>query len=169
MLETDNPMNISGLSVFSGGPEAMPSLTISVFSGYDKAISIDMAMQVHYHCRIQFLSWESRMAATLEVESTLTDRYQTTVPESVRRALKLSKRDKIHYTIRSDGEVVLSRAAFTEGDDPVIGQFLGFLARDIAAHPEKIQAVGAGLVQQIQWLLGGIDVDLDTPLSADDE
>ena len=29
------------------------------------------------------------MAATLEVESTLTDRYQTTVPETVRRALKL--------------------------------------------------------------------------------
>ncbi|MEO6022286.1 MAG: regulator, partial [Burkholderiales bacterium] len=25
------------------------------------------------------------MAATLEVESTLTDRYQTTVPETVRR------------------------------------------------------------------------------------
>ena len=35
------------------------------------------------------------MAATLEVESTLTDRYQTTVPETVRRALQLGKRDKI--------------------------------------------------------------------------
>ena len=49
------------------------------------------------------------MAATLEVESTLTDRYQTTVPETVRRALRLRKRDKIHYTIRPGGEVVLSR------------------------------------------------------------
>lgn len=29
------------------------------------------------------------MAVTLEAESTLTDRYQTTVPESVRRALRL--------------------------------------------------------------------------------
>jgi len=46
------------------------------------------------------------MAATLDVESTLTDRYQTTVPETVRRALKLGKRDKIHYTIRPGGEVV---------------------------------------------------------------
>lgn len=36
------------------------------------------------------------MPATLEVESTLTDRYQTTVPETVRRALQLHKRDKIH-------------------------------------------------------------------------
>ena len=38
------------------------------------------------------------MPATLEAESTLTDRYQTTVPETVRRALRLGKRDKIHYT-----------------------------------------------------------------------
>jgi len=56
------------------------------------------------------------MAATLEVESTLTDRYQTTVPETVRRALKLGKRDKIHYAIRPSGEVVLTRADVS-GDD----------------------------------------------------
>jgi bifunctional DNA-binding transcriptional regulator/antitoxin component of YhaV-PrlF toxin-antitoxin module len=40
------------------------------------------------------------MPATLEAESTLTDRYQTTVPETVRRALRLGKRDKMRYTIR---------------------------------------------------------------------
>jgi len=33
------------------------------------------------------------MVGTLEVESTLTDRYQTTVPETVRRALKLGIRN----------------------------------------------------------------------------
>ena len=49
------------------------------------------------------------MATTLEAESTLTDRYQTTVPKTVRRALRLGKRDKIHYTIRPSGEVVLTR------------------------------------------------------------
>ena len=49
---------------------------------------------------------ERNMPATLEVESTLTDRYQTTVPETVRRALQLSKRDKIHYTIRAGGEEI---------------------------------------------------------------
>jgi antitoxin PrlF len=109
------------------------------------------------------------MAATLEVESTLTDRYQTTVPETVRRALKLGKRDKIHYTIRPDGEVVLTRAASAEGDDPVLGQFLGFLVRDIAKHPERLQAVDGGFLQRIQSLVGGIEVDFDTPLSEDDE
>ena len=108
------------------------------------------------------------MVASLELESTLTDRYQTTVPETVRRTLKLRKRDKIHYTIR-DGEVVLTRAGVTEGDDPVLGQFLGFLARDIASHPERLQAIDSGFVKRIQSLVGGVKVDLDEALSVDDE
>ncbi|MCS6915924.1 MAG: type II toxin-antitoxin system PrlF family antitoxin [Myxococcota bacterium] len=109
------------------------------------------------------------MPATLQVESTLTDRYQTTVPETVRRALRLGKRDKIHYTIRPDGEVVLTRAVADENNDPALAPFLGFLARDLAKHPERLQAVDAGLAQRIQALVGDVEVDLDAPLSADDE
>jgi antitoxin PrlF len=109
------------------------------------------------------------MAATLQVESTLTDRYQTTVPETVRRALRLGKRDKIHYEIRPDGEVVLTRAVAGEGNDPALAPFLGFLARDLADHPERLQAVDAALAQRIQALVGGAAVDLDAPLPADDE
>jgi len=111
---------------------------------------------------------ENDMSATLEVESTLTERYQTTVPETVRRALQLGKRDKIHYTVRPNGEVVLTRAEASDGHDPLIGQFLGFLARDMANHPERLQAIDAGLAQRLQSLTGGIKVDLDAPLSADD-
>lgn len=109
------------------------------------------------------------MSVTLEVESTLTDRYQTTVPEIVRRALRLGKRDKLHYTIRPNGEVVLIRAEVSEGDDPVLGSFLSFLARDIANHPERLQAVDVGLVQRLQSLVGHVEIDLDAALSADDE
>jgi antitoxin PrlF len=109
------------------------------------------------------------MPITLEVESTLTDRYQTTVPETVRRALRLGKRDKIHYTIRPGGEVVLTRAEASGDDDPILDQFLSFLASDIANHPERLEAIDAGLVQHLQSLTGGIDVDLDIALSADDE
>jgi len=109
------------------------------------------------------------MAIPLEVESTLTDRYQTTVPEMVRRALRLGKRDKIHYTIRPNGEVLLTRAATAEGDDPVLGPFLDFLARDLANHPERLRAVDAGLVQRLQSLVSGLEVDLDAALPADDE
>ncbi len=109
------------------------------------------------------------MPATLEVESTLTDRYQTTVPEMVRRSLRLGKRDKVHYSIRPNGEVVLSRAEVSETDDPVLGQFLGFLSRDMAEHPNRLQALDASFVQRLQSLTLDIEVDLEAPLSADDE
>ena len=109
------------------------------------------------------------MSATLEVESTLTDRYQTTVPETVRRALRLRKRDKIHYVIRPSGEVVLTRASDAEDDDPVLGQFLGFLAQDIATYPERLQYVSSRLVQRVQSLVSEVSVDLDAPLSENDE
>ena len=109
------------------------------------------------------------MAAMLEVESTLTDRYQTTIPETVRRALRLGKRDKIHYLIRADGEVVLKRATAAEESDPVLGEFLGFLARDIADHPERVEVMDSSLVQRIRSLVADVELDLDAPLSADDE
>lgn len=109
------------------------------------------------------------MASPLEVESRLTDRYQTTVPETIRRALHLAKRDKLHYTIRSSGEVVLSRAQAPEEEDPVLGRFLSFLAKDMDSHPARLQAVDRSLLSRVQNLVGDIKVDLDEPLSADDE
>ena len=108
------------------------------------------------------------MPTALEAESTLTDRYQTTVPETVRRALRLGKRDKIHYAIQSTGEVVLTRAADAEAH-PVIGQFLDFLARDIAAHSERLQRIDMGLVQRGRELTAGVKFDMDAPLSPEDE
>lgn len=90
-------------------------------------------------------------------------------PYLARRRLRLGKRDKVHYSIRPNGEVVLSRAEVSENDDPVLGQFLSFLSRDMAEHPERLQALDAGFVQRLQSLTTGIEVDLDEPLSADDE
>ena len=75
------------------------------------------------------------MAHTLKLESTLTDRYQTTVPNAVRHTLKLGKRDKIRYLIQPDGGVMLARESDETGDDPVLGQFLNFLASDMATTP----------------------------------
>jgi antitoxin PrlF len=109
------------------------------------------------------------MSATLEAESTLTDRYQTTVPETVRRALRLKKRDKIQYIIRPGGEVVLMRATEVDHDDPVLNQFLDFLAHDIAANPERLQAIDDSLAHRLKSLVGSIDVDLNAPLSENDE
>lgn len=108
------------------------------------------------------------MLGTRDLESTLTDRYQTTVPEGVRNALKLSKRDKIHYSIRPSGEVVLTKATGS-AEDPVLGKFLNFLAKDIAQHPGHLQAVNIGFVERIRSLVDGVESDLDEPLSDDDE
>jgi antitoxin PrlF len=110
------------------------------------------------------------MPAILEVESTLTDRYQTTVPETVRRALGLHKRDKIHYRIRADGKVVLSRAEPAEDDDPALDAFLAFLAQDITAHPERLQPLDSKLLAAVRKATAKAgEIDFDAPLSADDE
>jgi len=108
------------------------------------------------------------MHSTLQFESTLTDRYQTTVPETVRHVLRLGKRDKIHYVIQPDGAVLMTRSAPSE-DDPVVGNFLEFLAQDMKKHPDQIQMIDAGLADRIRSLVGHIEVDLDAPLSADNE
>ncbi len=56
-----------------------------------------------------------------------------------------------------------------EADDAVLGAFLGFLAAGITRHPERLQVLDASLVTRIQSLTGGVEVDLDAPLSANDE
>ena len=104
------------------------------------------------------------MSHILEIESTLTDRYQTTIPETVRRALQLSKRDRLTYRIQADGSVLLTRAAAVGESDPAIGQFLHFLANDIAARPEAIRGIDRALQARLQALVGTIEVDLDAPL-----
>ena len=109
------------------------------------------------------------MPAVLELESTLTDRYQTTVPESVRRALHLRKRDKIHYKIQPDGAVLISRSQVSEDADPVVGAFLNFLAQDMQAHSERLQTLSSGLEAMLRGLVRDVDVNMDSPLCADDE
>jgi len=109
------------------------------------------------------------MSTAIEDDSTLTDRYQTTVPKSVRLALKLKKRDKVHYTIRANGEVVLTRADDDSHQDPAISHFLNFLERDLQAHPENIRAVTASTFSDAQRLTQGIDVDLDERLPEDED
>jgi antitoxin PrlF len=56
-----------------------------------------------------------------------------------------------------------------ENEDATRGQFLDFLARDIANHPERLQAIDANVVQRLRSLTRGVEVDLATPLSADGE
>jgi len=104
----------------------------------------------------------------LITESTLTDRYQTTVPDAVRKALHLNKREKIRYTIQPDGNVVLSRVD-KEESDPALSSFLTFLANDIQDNPQRLKAATPELANRIQSLVGDLDVDLDAPLDDEDD
>lgn len=104
----------------------------------------------------------------IQAESTLTDRYQTTIPDSVRKALGLSKRDKIHYSIQPNGQVIMSKANQPE-DDPVLGQFLDFIVEDIRNNPQHIQAISSAQVNRVQSLVADVEFDLDAPLSEEDE
>lgn len=101
-------------------------------------------------------------------ESTLTDRYQTTIPEPIRKALGLNKRDKICYTLQSDGQVVISRTDTTE-NDPILGEFLNFLAQDIKNNPQHLETLSSDLVNRVQSLVSDVDLDLDKPLLDEDE
>jgi len=99
-----------------------------------------------------------------DIESTLTDRYQTTVPGPVRRALRLGKRDRIRYLVEGGGRVVITRGAAPEAEDPALEAFLRFLARDIAGRPERIRALGRRSAARIRALVKGVKVDLEAPL-----
>jgi antitoxin PrlF len=106
----------------------------------------------------------------IEAESSLTDRYQTTVPETVRRALKLGKRDKIHYKVKPTGEVVMERAAAADDEeDPAFGPFLNLLARDIEKRPDMLRSFSPEFVQRVQALTKDVQIDLEAALSSDDE
>ena len=109
------------------------------------------------------------MSAQLEAESALTDRYQTTVPEMVRRALRLGKRDRIRYALSADGAVVLTKVEAEDVSDPALFGLLDLLARDMAQRPERITTPDPRLLKRMDDLVAGVEVDLSEPLSDADE
>ncbi|WP_150759098.1 type II toxin-antitoxin system PrlF family antitoxin [Pseudomonas fluorescens] len=50
-----------------------------------------------------------------------------------------------------------------------VSRTLELLAADMNAHPELIQPIDTRLVARILSLVGQVDVDLNSPLSAEDE
>jgi len=62
------------------------------------------------------------------IKSKITSKAQTTIPQSVRAALRLKEGDEIAYAIE-DGRVILTRVEPERGDDP----FATFIEWDSAA------------------------------------
>lgn len=109
------------------------------------------------------------MAILLNDQSTLTARYQTTIPASIRRRLNLQAKDRIHYQVRDNGEVVLLRAEHEIEKDPVISQFLDFLEADMQQQPHQLQALSEESFAEAQRLTASLEVDLNEVLPEDDE
>jgi antitoxin PrlF len=53
--------------------------------------------------------------------------------------------------------------------DRELGEFLKLLEDEIQSHPEKLIALDSTLLAHLDSLIGGLDVDINSPLSADDE
>lgn len=108
------------------------------------------------------------MTLSLYSDSKLTNRYQTTIPHMVRKVLRLEKNDKIRYAVQTDGSVMIFRISQAEAD-PALANFLTFLANDISQNPQNISAIGSDLLNRIQSLVSDVEINLDIPLSDEDE
>jgi antitoxin PrlF len=95
-------------------------------------------------------------------ESTLTDRYQTTIPEVVRKALGLGKRDKLEFLLDETGAVRLKKSQdLEEHEDPTLMAFLDLLAKDIDENPQNLRELDDSFWQAIDKLTEGVEVDMD--------
>ena len=74
------------------------------------------------------------------------------MPDAVRKALHLDKRDRLRYTVLADGVVQISRLDAIDDVDPTISGFLNFLANDMTAQPQHVQPMTSALLRQIQQL-----------------
>jgi antitoxin PrlF len=100
-----------------------------------------------------------------KLTSTLTDRYQTTIPREIRSFLNLDKGAQIQYLIDPSGKVYLQNESTNElNEDPVLYSFLEFMEQDMRESPKRIQPLAAELMQKVQHLIKELDVDLDQPI-----
>jgi antitoxin PrlF len=102
---------------------------------------------------------------TFEEISTITSKGQTTVPKSVRQALGLSEGDQIVFRVDDVGVTI--RRADKARDDPAIAAFLAFLAKDIEAHPERLQTLSPNMADWMARLTDGMTFDPDDPIESD--
>lgn len=100
----------------------------------------------------------------LEADSKLTERHQTTIPAPIRDALHLNGGDRIHYKLKSSGEVVISRHR-EEQEDLVMTAFLNFLSHDMKRNPQNIEQLDLSRGFE---LVAGMDVNLDDDIIDED-
>ena len=97
--------------------------------------------------------------------SKVTSRSQTTLPNGVRKALRLRPgEDTLEWEIRGNEAVARRAATRDESEDPALEPFLKLLERDIADHPERLSGMPDGLHQRLLAVTDGMDVSPDEPI-----
>ena len=109
-------------------------------------MSLEYVMQLHYSANMN----------PNEEESSLTDRYQTTVPARIRKALGLSKKDKLKWFIDESGGIVVQKVGSDqEHSDPILDAWLTFIEKDIAEHPERLVTLGDQWYEEMVFEVSG--------------
>jgi antitoxin PrlF len=108
-----------------------------------------------------------KAAEILEIPATVTARGQTTVPAAIRKMLGLGKSGRVVFRGLADRTVVIAKEDDV-GEDPVMGKFLNFLARDMTKEPRRIRPARRDMIERGKALVAGIDVELDSALPDDD-
>lgn len=98
------------------------------------------------------------------IESTLTDRFQTTIPKGVREALGLRRGDRLAYRLEGDRVVIAKADAVETLDDPALGPFLDLIERDLSERPHAIRPVAGAYADELRQLIADVDIDLDAAL-----
>lgn len=106
------------------------------------------------------------MAMVLKEISTITAKGQTTVPKSVRQALGVNHGDQIAFYVDDERGVTVRREEAADAD-PVIDNFLTFLAKDMQARPEALTIFPQPLADRIAKLVEGMDVDPDATIEGE--
>ena len=96
------------------------------------------------------------------LRSKVTAKAQTTLPSGVRKALGIGPGDELAYIVEGNRAIIVK--ATDEEQDPVLGAFLDFLARDIEEHPDRLKAATPEWVERLRAITGGGPVDLDEPI-----
>ena len=102
---------------------------------------------------------------TLEIEATITERGQITVPAAIRKMLGVQKGAVIFKGL-PDGTVVIEPKQEPE-EDPVIAKFLEFLEKGIRENPHRLVPLTQEMLDESYRLVGDLDIDLDAPLEDD--
>jgi antitoxin PrlF len=123
-------------------------------------------MQMHYMREIAGPRKGLTMGALFEIEATITERGQTTVPSAIRKALGVGQNGKIMFRQMDDGSVIIApKSDEQEESDPVIAKFLAFLERDMSDRPERLAPLKQELLDRGEALVEGVEIDLDARLA----